>query len=41
MTGTLSTTRRTWPLERVLFALAGTMTLITAADHPPISELLT
>jgi hypothetical protein len=26
-----STARRPWPLERVLFALAGTMTLLSAA----------
>ena len=25
-----STTSRTWPLERVLFAMAGTMTLLSA-----------
>ena len=28
---TCATTRRGWPLERVLFALAGTVTLISAA----------
>ena len=28
---TATTTRLRWPLERVLFALAGTMTLISAA----------
>ena len=26
-----ATSRRSWPLERVLFALAGTMTLLSAA----------
>ena len=30
MTGTCSTSRRGWPLERVLFALAGTVTLLSA-----------
>ena len=30
MTAGCSTTRRGWPLERVLFALAGTMTLLSA-----------
>jgi len=31
MTGACSTSRRGWPLERVLFALAGTVTLLSAA----------
>jgi hypothetical protein len=31
MTGTCSKSRRGWPLERVLFALAGTVTLLSAA----------
>jgi hypothetical protein len=30
VTGACSTSRRGWPLERVLFALAGTVTLISA-----------
>ena len=29
MTGTCATTSSRWPLERVLFALAGTMTLLS------------
>ena len=36
---TASTTRLRWPLERVLFALAGTMTLLSAAarrDRQPL-----
>jgi hypothetical protein len=39
-----STTRTRWPLERVLFALAGTMTLLSAllaATISPWSLLLT
>jgi hypothetical protein len=31
MTAAYSTSRRGWPLERVLFALAGTVTLLSAA----------
>ena len=31
MSETCTTSRRRWPLERVLFALAGTMTLLSAA----------
>ena len=31
MTSTCSRSRRGWPLERVLFALAGTVTLVSAA----------
>ena len=31
MTTTCATSRRGWPLERVLFALAGTVTLLSAA----------
>lgn len=31
MTATCTTRRRGWPLERVLFALAGTMTLLSAS----------
>ena len=31
MTAACSTSRRGWPLERVLFALAGTVTLLSAA----------
>ena len=31
MSAGCSTTRRGWPLERVLFALAGTVTLASAA----------
>ncbi|MET0726836.1 MAG: DUF2892 domain-containing protein [Acidimicrobiales bacterium] len=34
---TASTTRLRWPLERVLFALAGTMTLISAALAATVS----
>ena len=34
---TTSTTRLRWPLERVLFALAGTMTLISAALAATVS----
>ena len=30
MTATCTTSRRGWPLERVLFALAGTVTLLSA-----------
>jgi H+/Cl- antiporter ClcA len=30
-------TSRRWPLERVLFALAGTMTLLSAALAAPVS----
>lgn len=32
-----STTRERWPLERVLFALAGTMTLVSALLAATIS----
>ena len=31
MSAACSTSRRGWPLERVLFALAGTVTLLSAA----------
>ena len=31
MTSACRTSRRSWPLERVLFALAGTVTLLSAA----------
>ena len=31
MSAVCSTRRRGWPLERVLFALAGTVTLVSAA----------
>ena len=31
MTAACSTSRRGWPLERLLFALAGTVTLLSAA----------
>ena len=31
MSGVCPTSRRGWPLERVLFALAGTVTLVSAA----------
>ena len=34
---TTSTTRLRWPLERVLFALAGTMTLLSAALAATVS----
>ncbi len=34
---TRSTTRLRWPLERVLFALAGTMTLLSAALAAAVS----
>jgi hypothetical protein len=35
---TASITRLSWPLERVLFALAGTMTLISVALAATVSE---
>jgi hypothetical protein len=37
MSAACSTSRRGWPLERVLFALAGTVTLfgLRAAAHTP------
>ena len=31
MTAACSTRRRGWPLERILFAMAGTVTLVSAA----------
>jgi len=34
---TAATTRLRWPLERVLFALAGTMTLLSAALAATVS----
>jgi hypothetical protein len=34
---TASTTRLRWPLERILFALAGTMTLVSTALAATIS----